>query len=230
SVGPGSARPGGTGLLLEHSSLGPPLELLHLLLGPLAVTRHRTLAQALEDRGGVVLHLVVRREIESPSHGLVVHRSEQRLDVLPESHHLVSDRHPRHLPSTTQLASKSSPEQLRGLVRANTCSAQLLKRAVLGCRRMRAAEERLSTSLDHQHIGARIPPGRQGSRAGASLTQGSARPDPIRGDQPARALPRTLARSRPLEAPTTLTGPTAGRGVASVMRRWLEGLESDPTR
>src|SRR5262249_61670264 len=34
----------GTRSLLEHSGLRPPLELLHLVLGPFAVTRHRPVA------------------------------------------------------------------------------------------------------------------------------------------------------------------------------------------
>ena len=76
--------------------LGHPLEQLELLLGPLAVTRHRTLAQALEDRRGVILHLVVGRQIERPSHGLKVRRAEQRLDVLLEAHPFVSGGHNSH--------------------------------------------------------------------------------------------------------------------------------------
>src|SRR5262245_23997377 len=78
--------------LLVHPRLGPPLEAFHLLYRPLAVTRHRTVPQALENRRGVLLYLVVRRQVERPSHGLVVHRTEQRLDVLLEAHPFVSGR------------------------------------------------------------------------------------------------------------------------------------------
>jgi hypothetical protein len=69
------------------------VEQLDLLLGPLAVTGHRALAQALEDRRGVILDLVVGRQIERPGHGLKVRRAEERLDVLLERHDLVSGRH-----------------------------------------------------------------------------------------------------------------------------------------
>src|SRR5690348_3900066 len=72
--------------LLVHASFGPPLEAFHLPLRPGAITGHRTIPQAFEDRGGVLLDLVVRRQVKRPSHGFVVHRTEQRLDVLLEAH------------------------------------------------------------------------------------------------------------------------------------------------
>jgi hypothetical protein len=92
--------------LLEHSGLGPPLETFNLLLRPFAVTGHGTVAQALEDRRGVLLDFVVRRQIESPGHGLVVHRTEQRLDVLLEAHPFTSGGHNSH-PLGYALASKA---------------------------------------------------------------------------------------------------------------------------
>jgi hypothetical protein len=57
-----------------------------------ATRRHRASNRpaALEDRRGVLLDLVVRRQVERPSHGFVVHRAEQRLDVLLEAHPFVS--------------------------------------------------------------------------------------------------------------------------------------------
>ena len=78
--------------LLAHTRLGPPLEAFQLLYRPLAVTGHLTVPQALEDRRGVLLDLVVGRQVERPSHGLVVQRTEQRLDVLLEAHPFVRGR------------------------------------------------------------------------------------------------------------------------------------------
>jgi hypothetical protein len=90
--------------LLEHPGLGPQLETPDLLFRPLAITRHRTIAQALQYRRRVLFDIVIRRQIESPRHGLVVHRAEQRLDVLLEGHPFVNSGHRHLLEDTTSRA------------------------------------------------------------------------------------------------------------------------------
>src|SRR6266487_1142433 len=74
--------------LLAHPLLHPGAELLDLIRGPGAVAGHVAVLEPLEDRGCVLLHVLVPPQVECPLHPGPVLVAEQRPDVL-----LVAQRH-----------------------------------------------------------------------------------------------------------------------------------------
>ena len=79
-------------MLLLHAGLDPPLEGLHLLVGPRPVARHRPALQALEDTVGMALYVLVGPQVEGPFHRLPVHWTKEWFDVEREAHLFIRRR------------------------------------------------------------------------------------------------------------------------------------------
>src|ERR1700692_534613 len=74
---------------LDHSGVEPSAKDFDFVFWPRSIARHRAIVESPEDFRRMRAHIAIRPQIEYKAHRLAIHSSEERLDVLGESHRVV---------------------------------------------------------------------------------------------------------------------------------------------